>query len=49
MTDWPIPVAIADACGDRSIAVQRANLFDMDIKCGDVETSQTVLEYLNSL
>ena len=44
-----IPVAIADACGDRSDEVQRANLFDMDIKCGDVETSQTVLEYLNSL
>lgn len=44
-----IPVVVADACGDRSEEVQKANLFDMDIKCGDVETSQTVLEYLASL
>jgi len=44
-----IPVVVADACGDRSEEVQKANLFDMDIKCGDVESSQTVLEYLSSL
>lgn len=44
-----IPVVVADACGDRSEEVQKANLFDMDIKCGDVETSQTVLEYLAAL
>jgi len=44
-----IPVVVADGCGDRSEEVQKANLFDMDIKCGDVETSQTVLDYLASL
>ncbi|MEE8258623.1 MAG: isochorismatase family protein [Sphingomonadales bacterium] len=44
-----IPVVVADGCGDRSEEVQKANLFDMDIKCGDVETSETVLKYLNSL
>lgn len=44
-----IPVVVADACGDRSEEVQKANLFDLDIKCADVESSQTVLDYLASL
>lgn len=44
-----IPVVVSDACGDRSPEVQKANLFDMEIKCSDVETSQTVLDYLASL
>ena len=44
-----VPVVISDACGDRSPEVQNANLFDMEIKCADVETSQTVLNYLASL
>lgn len=44
-----IPIVVADACGDRNEEVQKANLFDLDSKCADVEMSGTVLEYINTL
>lgn len=38
-----IPIVVADACGDRSPDVHRANLFDLDAKYADVEPLAAVL------
>lgn len=43
-----IPVVVADACGDRDEAVQRANLFDLGAKYADVVTSEVVVDYFTT-
>lgn len=40
------PVVASDACGDRSAAAHKANLFDMDMKFADVETSGDIIDEL---
>ena len=37
------PIIVEQACGDRSAAAHRANLFDMDMKFCDVESLEYVL------
>lgn len=39
---------IEDCCGDRSLQVHRANMFDMDMKMADVEPLDAVLTELES-
>lgn len=38
-----VPIVVADACGDRSPDVHRANLFDLDAKYADVEALDAVV------
>lgn len=37
---------VEEACGDRSISAHRANLFDIDMKFGDVEGMESLIEEL---
>lgn len=39
----------AECCADRAMFAHRANLFDMDMKYGDVEPLSAVLQYVESL
>lgn len=43
------PILVEEACGDRSPAAHRANMFDMDMKFCDVEPLDYVLERLQAL
>jgi maleamate amidohydrolase len=43
------PIVVREAVGDRVPGVVEWNLFDIDAKFGDVESLDTVLEYLNDL
>jgi N-carbamoylsarcosine amidase len=43
------PIAVKEAIGDRVPGAVAWNLFDIDAKFGDVETTQTCVKYLNSL
>ena len=40
------PILVEEACGDRSPAAHKANLFDMDMKFCDVESVDYVLAEL---
>jgi len=40
---------VRDAVGDRVPGALEWNLFDIDAKVGDVETSESVLRYLSNL
>lgn len=44
-----IPIIVEDACGDRHPDPQRANLFDMNAKYGDVVSEEETLEYIQSV
>ena len=41
-------ITVADACGDRSPQAHKANLFDIDMKFGDVESLADVVTELKS-
>lgn len=41
-------IIVADACGDRSPQAHKANLFDLDMKFGDVESIDDVFTELKS-
>jgi nicotinamidase-related amidase len=43
------PIVVRDAVGDRVPGALEWNLFDIDAKVGDVETSDSVLRYLANL
>lgn len=43
------PIVVAPACGDRSAAVQKANLFDLDQKYADVVNMDAAVNYLASV
>jgi nicotinamidase-related amidase len=43
------PIVVRDAVGDRVPGALEWNLFDIDAKVGDVETSESVLRYLSNL
>ncbi|MDN6226989.1 MULTISPECIES: isochorismatase family protein [Actinomycetes] len=43
------PIIAKEAVGDRVAGVVAWNLFDMDAKFGDVEATDDIVEYLNSL
>lgn len=43
------PIVVREAVGDRVPGVVEWNLFDIDSKFGDVESLETVLEYLEGL
>lgn len=40
------PMVVGDACGDRSVAIHEANLFDMDAKMADVVGVEEAVEHL---
>jgi nicotinamidase-related amidase len=42
------PILVEDACGDRSPAAHKANLFDMDMKFCDVEPLDYILGELHT-
>jgi nicotinamidase-related amidase len=42
------PIVVEEACGDRSHAAHKANLFDMDMKFCDVESQDYVLAELQA-
>ena len=39
-------IVVEEACGDRSVAAHRANLFDLDMKFADVEKIDDVVAEL---
>ena len=39
---------VEEACADRSAFAHRANLFDIDMKCGDVESLDAVIAELEA-
>lgn len=41
-----IPLVVADACGDRDEAVQKANIFDLGAKYADIVSAETVCGWL---
>lgn len=43
------PIVVRDAVGDRAPGALEWNLFDLDAKVGDVETSESVMTYLSGL
>jgi N-carbamoylsarcosine amidase len=43
------PIVVREAVGDRVPGVVEWNLFDIDAKFGDVESLETVLQYLDNL
>lgn len=43
-----IPLVVSDACGDRDIRVQQANLFDLGAKYADIVTSEEVEAWLEA-
>jgi maleamate amidohydrolase len=43
------PIVVRDAVGDRVPGALEWNLFDIDAKVGDVDTSESVLRYLSNL
>jgi maleamate amidohydrolase len=43
------PIVVRDAVGDRVPGALEWNLFDIDAKVGDVDTSESVLRYLSTL
>jgi len=44
-----MPFVVAEAVGDRTVAVQRANLFDLNAKYADVVSAASTLDYFASL
>ncbi|EFX03771.1 n-carbamoylsarcosine amidase [Grosmannia clavigera kw1407] len=42
------PMVVASACGDRSKAIQEANLFDLDSKYADVVTEEDAVAHLKA-
>lgn len=40
------PIVAGDACGDRSASAHKANLFDLDMKFADVETTDYIINEL---
>ncbi len=43
------PVVVRECVGDRVAGVVEWNLFDIDAKFGDVESLETVLDYLSTV
>src|SRR5204863_9636853 len=43
------PIVVREAVGDRVAGVVEWNLFDIDSKFGDVESLETVLDYLEGI
>jgi nicotinamidase-related amidase len=43
------PLVVEECCGDRNVAAHEANLFDIDMKYGDVISHAQALEYLESI
>jgi len=43
------PIVVRECVGDRVAGVVEWNLFDIDAKFGDVESLETVLDYLNGI
>ena len=43
------PLVVEECCGDRNRAAHEANLFDIDMKYGDVVTQAEALAYLESV
>ena len=43
-----VPVVVPEACGDRTVEIHDANLFDVDAKYGDVVPLAEVLAHLES-
>jgi len=41
-------IIVEDACGDRSPQAHKANLFDLDMKFGDVESLKDTIAALKS-
>ncbi|USW47275.1 hypothetical protein Slin15195_G005940 [Septoria linicola] len=39
---------VGTACGDRSVAVHDANMFDMDAKMGDAVGQEEAIEHISA-